>query len=195
VATAVAPLTVVAVGELMSSKLGFLPPQWTGRVLRSTLAVLAVAGLGLALAAPRGAPVRVGDRVLYAASATVAAEVERTTEEVDAAVPAGEPILIGLTDNRRFSPTPSYFYFLLPHRIPDAYYLELAPGVSERKNSRLLDDFRAADNLLLWPPYADVGRRLYPLLPRGSSQVNSYVRANFELVLTTGGQHLYRRMP
>jgi hypothetical protein len=193
VAVAVVPLGLAVLLDVIRRRLNVEVPGLGARGLVAVSVIVALLGGGLAWTGPSGYPVRVGDRTMYAASSSVAAQLAQVGGVLRELQPTDGSILVGTTDNSRFGITPTYLYFLIPDRVPDAYYLEMAPGVSEREGSRLLGDFRGARTLVLWPADAAFSRRLYPYLPPGSTRVNEYVRKHFSLVDTVSGFEIYRR--
>jgi hypothetical protein len=52
----------------------------------------------------------------------------------------------------------TYLYFLAPRFAPSTYYLEMNPGVANGVGSRLADDLRHTDFVVLDPRYDRNGR-------------------------------------
>jgi hypothetical protein len=145
--------------------------------------------------APRGDSLVIRGRQIFTFGPSASSAVERVVKEVEAKVPRGETFFVGASDMSRFAVTSNYLYFLMPDRVPDAYYLELAPGVSERQGSRLIDDVRDARFLVLTRVDPDRELALYPYLPRGSEIVNRYVDRHFCHSGAAGEVDIYSRCP
>ena len=77
----------------------------------------------------------------------------------------------------------------------DFYFMYLAPGLSERAHSRLGDDIRSADALVLSEVSTHDRRDLFPRIPVGSSVVNDIVKQNFVEVGRYGEFSLMVRDP
>jgi hypothetical protein len=193
VAIAVTPLAAAIVGQKLAGTVSPVTLRWGPRALVLACSVIVATGAFLAGVAPRGSPVTVGDRTLITRGDSSSAAIRRAALEIDRSTPIGQDVLVGLKDNRRFGITASYFYYLLPNRVPDAYYLELAPGITEERGSGLIGDFRDAQMLVLtdFPPTQS--RALYPYLRPGSTRVDEYVDRHFCDVSTAAGFEILRR--
>ena len=67
----------------------------------------------------------------------------------------------------------------MPNNRADAYFLELAPGSSERQGSSLAADIAAADVLALSDFSQNKSMQLFPYLTRGSNHANQTVQREF----------------
>lgn len=141
--------------------------------------LLVVSGAVLWAVAPRAVVLRIDERSMYVASEEIARDLRSITDAVVRETESGESMLIGTTDSSLPAVTPTYFYFLLPQYMPDAYYLELAPGMSERAGSRLIEDYRAAEVLVLSRFGREQSSAAFPFLEPGADIVNRYVRDHF----------------
>jgi hypothetical protein len=107
----------------------------------------------------------------------------------------GERLFVGPTDLRKTPYSDAYLYYMLPELDPATYYIEMDPGVANDKGSRLADDLRSADIVILssiwndWDEPNDA-RKFGPKLP------NEILKKDFCLVQTfgrDGAYELYRR--
>ena len=107
----------------------------------------------------------------------------------------GDRLFVGPTDMRKTPYSDAYLYYMLPDLDPATYYIEMDPGVANDKNSRLADDLRSADIVILssvwndWDEPNDA-RKFGPNLP------NEILERDFCLVqkFGRGGVYeLYRR--
>jgi hypothetical protein len=165
-------------------------PSWAPA---ACLGVVGVAALALAVVAPQGDRLQVGGRTLYTGSPQASAWGKSVVATVRANVRPGEKVFVGATDMSRGSLTAIYIYYLAPDLVPHAYFLELAPGISERPGSRLIDDLRASDVLALTDFQRSQAAQVFPYLPRGSAATNRYYRAHFCRVATAHEVEIWRR--
>jgi hypothetical protein len=165
-------------------------PTWAAA---ACLGAVGVAALALALMAPHGDLLQVGGRALYTASPQASAWGKSVVATVRANLRPGEKIFVGATDMSRGSLTAIYIYYLAPDLVPHAYFLELAPGISERTGSPLIDDLRAADVLALTDFKRSQADQVFPYLPRGSASTNRYYRAHFCRIATAHEVEIWRR--
>jgi hypothetical protein len=107
----------------------------------------------------------------------------------------GERLFVGPTDLRKTPYSDAYLYYMLPKLDPATYYIEMDPGVANEKGSRLADDLRSADIVILssiwndWDEPNDA-RKFGPNLP------NEIMKRDFCLVQRFGRgdvYELYRR--
>jgi hypothetical protein len=61
----------------------------------------------------------------------------------------GDRLFVGTTDLRKTPYSDAYLYYMLPDLDPATYFIEMDPGVANRKGSRLADDLRSADIAIL----------------------------------------------
>jgi hypothetical protein len=141
--------------------------------------LLTVIGLSFAFVAPHGRLVVINGRSIYVADHSVEVGFRSTLGRIEYELDSGEKVFVGAEDMSRPVVTANYFYYFLPSRVPHAYYLEFAPGVTERRGSRLLDDVRRSEVLLLSRPPRNQRSILYPHLPAGSNNVDRYVDRHF----------------
>jgi hypothetical protein len=107
----------------------------------------------------------------------------------------GERLFVGPTDLRKTPYSDAYLYYMLPKLDPATYYIEMDPGVANDKGSRLADDLRSSDIVILssvwndWDEPNDA-RKI------GSNIPNEILKRDFCLVqkFGRGGVYeLYRR--
>ena len=188
------PMAVAVLLSIARSSAGQVMAARTWeRVAVTALGCFTLVSLVSLSVAPRGYSLEVNGRTMYTESEYVSRALRETALAIEGATGSQAAFLIGSTDTSRWSATPTYFYFLLPRGVPDAYYLELAPGVSERRGSRLLDDYEAADTIVLSKFDLDRSKQAYPRLRRGSERVNEYVREHFCPVTSLFGFEIRQR--
>lgn len=141
--------------------------------------LLVVAGLAFYLVAPRGRLVSFNNRTIYVSTTAVATKLEASLAQVQSELRPGENVFVGTENMSRSVVNAGYFYYLLPSHPPHAYYLELAPGVSDRRGSRLINDVRGSDVLLLSEAPRDQRKILFRNLPPGSRSVDRYIDQHF----------------
>lgn len=135
--------------------------------------------------------VAVGDRSLIVADAAAASELESTLAQISRVSPPGSSVFLGDKDMSR--PTVSWIllYHLLPDLRSDAYYLELPPGVAEKRGSPLVADITGADVLVLADVPAARTALLFPYLGLGSEDANQTVASEFCAVAETAYGTVY----
>ena len=197
----IAFVAVLLVPIAVSVLLGMVDVARLGRSLDSGLNVATRGGAALLVAfclvvavlAPRGDVLVINDRQVFTVGSSASTEIAHVVQAVDSQVPSDETFFVGASDMSRFAVTSTYLYFLMPDRIPNAYYLELAPGVSERKGSRLIGDVRRARYLALTRVDPARERALYPYLPKGSEAVDRYLDRHFCQSASAGEVDIYKR--
>ena len=83
-----------------------------------------------------------GDERPYLASREVIADLDRMSRP-------GERLFVGPVDLRSTVYSDAFFYHLFPELDPATYFIEMDPGIANAPNSRLADDVRSADWLIL----------------------------------------------
>jgi hypothetical protein len=197
-------VAVLLVPLAVATLLGGLSIPSMGRKLNRTVDASIYAGVVsticlcavVAAFAPRaGDSLVINGRQIFTFGPSASSEIAGVVKEVEAQVPRRKTFFVGASDMSRFAVTSTYLYFLMPDRVPEAYYLELAPGVSERKGSRLIDDVRNANFLVLTRVDPDRELARYPYLHRGSEEVNEYIDRHFCHLAATSDLDIYRRCP
>ena len=61
----------------------------------------------------------------------------------------GDRLFVGPKNLRKTPYSDAYLYYLLPELTPATYYIEMDPGVANASGSRLADDLRSADIVIL----------------------------------------------
>jgi hypothetical protein len=117
-----------------------------------------------------------GDERSWLAFQAVAADLDRLSKP-------GERLLVGPADLRQTIYSDAFFYYLFPELTPATYFIEMDPGLANADDSRLTDDVRSADWVVLtrlWSGWIE---------PNGSTRFgpdapNAAVENNFCLVGT-----------
>lgn len=112
-------------------------------------------------------------------SAAEAKRIEAQLEVITETIPVGSRIFVGASDMSVPTLSDMYLYHLLPEYRADSYYLELPPGVAEKRGSRLLDDVLGADALILTDIPAWLRESLFPHMGGGDDIVNQAVKSHF----------------
>lgn len=135
------------------------------------------------------------DRIFYYGRPEVAKAANELLPVADRISKPGERLFVGPTDLRKTPYSDAYLYYMLPELDPATYYIEMDPGVANDKGSRLADDLRSSDIVILssvwndWDEPNDA-RKFGPNLP------NEILKKDFCLVqkFGRGGVYeLYRR--
>jgi hypothetical protein len=193
VGVVVFPVSIAAVASSVRAGLGVSPsPRVAGALVLVPCAMMMLLGISAAIAVPRPAVVTIDGRTWYTENQASAKQLRGVVSAVRTAA-AGRPFLVGTEDMSRFAITHAYLYYLVPDAVPRAYYLELAPGVTERRGSRLVADLSSVDVLVLGNFPRWKSRELYPYLHRGSQNANRYVSRHFCHVSNAGVLHIYER--
>jgi len=135
--------------------------------------------------------VAVGARTLIVADAAAASELESTLAQITRVSTPGSSVFLGAKDMSR--PTLSWIllYHLLPDLRADAYYLELPPGVAEKRGSPLVADIKGADVLVLADVPAPRTAFFFPYMGSGSEDANQTVANEFCAVAETAHGTVY----
>jgi hypothetical protein len=88
-------------------------------------------------------------RVFYYGRPDVAAAAKQLLAKVDEVGTKGQRLLVGTTDLRKTPYSDAYLYYLLPEFPPGTYYIEMDPGVANRKGSKLAHDIATSDIVIL----------------------------------------------
>ncbi|KRB43853.1 hypothetical protein [Terrabacter sp. Root181] len=108
-------------------------------------------------------------------------------------VKPGSKVFMGSQDMSRPGVNDNELYYLLPEYRSPFFYLELAPGASERAGSPLVQDILSADALVLRDTPREATDSEYPNVTPGVQDANEIVKANFCLVDTVGVSQIYVR--
>jgi len=85
----------------------------------------------------------------YYGDPTVADAANAMIPTLDRIVRPGDRLLVGPADLRKTVTSEAWIYALYPEAVPGTYYIEMDPGIANAKGSRLADDLRAADVVVL----------------------------------------------
>jgi hypothetical protein len=94
-------------------------------------------------------------RIFYYGRPEVASAAHDVLAEVPKWAEEGDRLFVGTTDLRKTPLSEAYLYYLLPEYPPATYFIEMDPGVANRKGSRLADDLRSADIAILSSAWND----------------------------------------
>lgn len=163
------------------------------RVATAAIAVVALAATGsLLIARLPLSSIETAGRTLPAVPATR----DRLTEAIRslrAHVAPGSRVFMGSQDMSRYGVNDNDLYYLLPEFRSPFFYLEMAPGASERKGSRLVQDLMSSDALVLRDTPKEATDSEFPHIGPGSQDANEVVRNYFCLVDTVGISQIYVR--
>ena len=93
--------------------------------------------------------IRHGGRTFYYGRPDVARAMPELLRDVERVSEPGDRLFVGTSDLRKTPYVDSFIYYLLPDLEPATYYIEMDPGVANREGSRLADDVRSADVVVL----------------------------------------------
>lgn len=133
-------------------------------------------------------------RVFYYGRPDVADAAKQLLAQVDRVAKPGDHLLVGTTDLRKTPYSDAYLYYLLPSLRPSTYYIEMDPGVANRKGSKLAGDVAHSDIVILssvWNDWSEPNdSRKF-----GSDVPNQVLRRDFCLVGKYGGDlyELYQK--
>ena len=129
-------------------------------------------------------------RTFYYGRPDVARAANELLPEVERITKPGDRLFVGPTDLRKTPYSDAYLYYLLPQLDPATYFIEMDPGVANRKGSRLADDLRSADVAILSSVWNDWDE---PNDARkvGPDEPNRVLREQFCLVGKFGKDGLY----
>lgn len=85
----------------------------------------------------------------YYGDPTVAAAANAMIPTLDRIVKPGDRLLVGPSDLRKTVTSEAWIYALYPEAVPGTYYIEMDPGIANAEGSRLADDVRNADVIVL----------------------------------------------
>jgi hypothetical protein len=130
-------------------------------------------------------------RIFYYGRPDVAAAAKQLLAKVDEVGTKGQRVLVGTTDLRKTPYSDAYLYYLLPEYRPGTYYIEMDPGVANRKGSKLAHDVATSDIVILssvWNDWSEpndsrkVGSDVpNQVLQRDFVEVGSYGNGLYEL--------------
>jgi hypothetical protein len=121
------------------------------------------------------------------------AELAALLQAISETVPEGRRMFVGASDMSVPTLSRMELYHLLPEYRADSYYLELPPGVAEKRGSPLLEDVRQADFLVLTDVPPQRTEFLFPYIGRGDDAVNRAVDSHFCPKLKVSGTTLLLR--
>lgn len=173
----IAPLGVAYLLRRADSPNRARPPAGLSVIAGVTLAVLSLSAL---------AAIRQSDltSLHHEGRSTPVTSAERPRLEaklrlVNRIVPAGSKIFVGASDMSVPTVNDVELYHLLPEYKSDAYFLELPPGVAEKRGSPLLNDILRADALILSDVPESVSEARFPNVGKGDDSVNRAVASHF----------------
>lgn len=94
-------------------------------------------------------PITHHGRLFYYGRPEVQTAAEHLLARVEMVSRPGDRLFVGTSDLRKTPYSDAYLYYLLPDRPPATYFVEMDPGVANREGSRMPDDLRSADIVVL----------------------------------------------
>jgi hypothetical protein len=88
-------------------------------------------------------------RTFYYGRADVPPAFAKAAAAVDELTEPGDRLFVGPVDLTRTPYVDSWIYYAFPDLVPATYYIEMDPGVADRRGSGLADDLASADVALL----------------------------------------------
>lgn len=102
-----------------------------------------------------GYPITNDGRTFYYGRPDAAKAARPLLREVDKISKPGDRLFVGTGDLRRTPYSDAYLYFLLPDLTPATYFIEMDPGVANKKGSGLDKDLASADIVILSKVWKD----------------------------------------
>lgn len=130
-------------------------------------------------------PIERNGRTFYYGRDDVARAARDLLAEVPKVAKPGDRLFVGPTDLRKTPYSDAYLYYLLPEYPPGTYFIEMDPGVANRKGSRMPSDLANSQIAILsgvwndWDEPNDARKF-------GSDESNRVLRRDFCLVETFG---------
>ncbi len=121
------------------------------------------------------------DRQFWVGDYFVGEASNEVVDDLDRLARPGERLLVGPADLARTIYSDVMFYYFFPELTPATYYIEMDPGLADKEGSRLADDVRSADWLILtnfWTGWNEPNASSV----RGSDAANQVVANEFCLV-------------
>lgn len=125
------------------------------------------------------------DREFWMGNANAAQASREVIADLSARLTPGQRLLVGPADLSRTIYSDVMFYWLFPELEPATYFIEMDPGLADKEGSRLADDVRSADWVILtnfWTGWHENNASdLY-----GSDEPNQVIANEFCVVHTYG---------
>ncbi len=121
------------------------------------------------------------DRQFWVGDYFVGQASNEVIADLDAMAEPGERLLVGPADLARTIYSDVMFYYFFPELTPATYYIEMDPGLADKKGSSLAADVRSADWLILtnfWTGWNEPNASSQ----RGSDAPNQVVANDFCLI-------------
>jgi hypothetical protein len=138
------------------------------------------------------AAVQKNGRKFWVGSMNLAVMTQRLLDRLDELSTPGQRIFVGPHDLRRTNYCDTFIYHLMPKLRPASYFLEMNPFSANRPGSRLANDIRTADWVVLdrrWDEWEQSNRSG----ENGSDEPNVVIRKDFEFLGAYGPYGLFRR--
>lgn len=138
------------------------------------------------------AAVEKNGRKFWVGSLKNAVMIQRLLDRLDELSTPGQRLFVGPQDLRRTNYCDTFIYHLMPKLRPATYFLEMNPFSANRPGSRLADDIRTADWVILnrrWDDWEEANRSG----ENGSAEPNAVIRKDFVLVGVYGPYGLFHR--
>ncbi len=123
---------------------------------------------------------------------TTTVNAGRLLDRIEKLSASGESLFIGPADLRRTNCTDTYLYYMLPQLRPATYFLEMNPFSANRPGSRLAEDVKDADWLVLNRDF-DFWNEPNRSREFQSDVPNQMVKEHFEVVAEFGNYLLFHR--
>jgi hypothetical protein len=136
--------------------------------------------------------IRHAGRSYYVGNETEAANFRKLLQAADRAGRPGDRLVVGTGDLRYTPYVDSFVYYLLPDYEPGTYFIEMEPGITNRNGTRLTDELRRADVVVLdddWLNWNEPNDSMKP----GDPRPNKVLSEQFCEKDTFGSFHLLVR--
>jgi len=138
------------------------------------------------------ASVEKNGRKFRVGSLKTAFNIQRMLDQLDELSTPGQRLFVGPYDLRRTNYCDTFIYHLLPKLRPATYFLEMNPFSANRPGSRLANDIRTADWVILnrrWDDWEETNRSG----ENGSDEPITVIQNGFQFLGEYGSYSLFRR--
>jgi 4-amino-4-deoxy-L-arabinose transferase-like glycosyltransferase len=190
----VSGLAIVSLGILAKHYNERIFTARPSRIAAVLVAIIIFVSLGFSCLRHRSDASRVfsADRWSYYTDSSSLPDLQKLVHETNSATKPGERLFVGPQDLRFINYNDSYPYYLFSDLTPATRYIEMNPGVANRPESKLSDQLRTADWVILTTSYDDWHEPNSSVIP-GPEQPNEVLRESFCDYLSTGCWRLMRR--
>jgi hypothetical protein len=138
------------------------------------------------------AAVEKNGRKFWVGSLRGAVPIQRMLDRLDDVSTPGQRLFVGPQDLRRTNYCDTFIYHLMPKLAPATYFLEMNPFSANRPGSRLANDIRTANWVILnrrWDNWEEMNRSG----ENGSDEPNEVIRKDFVFLGAYGPYGLFGR--